>query len=338
MILILSVFFVVLSVVLTRVFCRIAQNTRLMDKPNGRSLHVTPTVRGGGLVFIGLPLVVLPFLCYVTKTSFSDLMVLIISIFLLATVSFLDDLYNLSSKSRFFVQSIIALLIVLFMRPEQLNFVLFSLTNQFVIIPLLFFTVIWAINHFNFMDGIDGFCAMQALFLLAAYALLFGFHHGLIYQYFCFMLIFCLLGFLIFNFPPAKLFMGDVGSATLGLIVFSLALIAQQKYQIPILYWFMLNSLFLFDATVTLLRRIINKEKWSAAHKKHAYQRLKQGGVGTRVILLGQLVLNGSFLIFVLLAYRYKVNLLVLLSIQCCFIMVLYYLIERKNPMIFSGN
>ena len=73
--------------------------------------------------------------------------------------------------------------------------------------------------------------------------------------------------------------MGDIGSATLGLITFSIALIAQQQCQIPILYWFMLNGLFLFDATSTLIRRMIKREKWFAPHRKHAYQRLRQSGI-----------------------------------------------------------
>ena len=72
--------------------------------------------------------------------------------------------------------------------------------------------------------------------------------------------------------------MGDIGSASLGLISFYIAIIAQQKYQVPIIFWFILNSLFLFDATITLLRRIIHQEKWLNAHRQHAYQRLKLCG------------------------------------------------------------
>lgn len=197
------------------------------------------------------------------------------------------------------MQISVALLVALFMRPEVLDLGFFSITSPFIVVPFLFLSMLWSINHFNFMDGIDGFCTLQALFLFLSYALLFDLYKAPIYEAFCLVLIFSLLGFLLFNFPPAKLFMGDVGSATLGLIVFCIAIIAQEKYQIPLLYWFMLNALFLFDATVTLVRRILQKEKWLSPHKKHAYQRLKQLGVNTPVILLGQAIINGSFLILV---------------------------------------
>ena len=331
--LILSLFLVILSAALTKVFCVFAQNTSLMDKPNERSLHSTPTIRGGGIVFIGLPLLVLPFICYFTKTPFSEYSIFVISIILLATVSFLDDLYHLTVKPRFLIQSLVALLIALFMKPDKLDFVLFAVTNQYLIIPFLFFGVLWAINHFNFMDGLDGFCASQALFLFVAYALLFGLHQALMYQDFCLIFIFSLIGFLIFNFPPAKLFMGDIGSATLGLIVFCIALIGQQKYQIPILYWVILNGLFLFDATITLLRRVINKEKWSTPHRKHAYQRLKQLGVDSRIILLGQLIINSIFLILVLLSQAALFNAGMLLLLQLGLMFLIYYAIEKLFPM-----
>lgn len=304
-----------------------------MDKPNDRSLHAIPTLRGGGIVFIGLTLFCLPLLSYFTQSTFSGQYILLISIILLATINFFDDLYNLSAKLRLLVQCIVAGLIAFLMRPDLLDFVLFSLMNPYLISAVLFFVVIWAINHFNFMDGLDGFCASQAIFIFASYALLFSFYHAVIYQDFCLILMSSLIGFLIFNFPPAKLFMGDIGSATLGLISFCIALIAQQKYQIPILYWFILNGLFLFDATITLLRRIYNKEKWSAAHRKHAYQRLKQFGVDTRFILLGQILINGSFLIGVLLFHNNKLSLNILLLFLLGFMFIIYYLIEKLFPM-----
>lgn len=330
--LILSAFFLVLSVAFTWVFCLVAQGTRLMDKPNSRSMHSRPTLRGGGLVFIGLALLSLPVLYCLTHTSFFDLAIFMLCIFLIATIGFLDDLYQLSIKPRFFVQCLVALLLAVFMRPNQLGFGFVTVSSSIFIFPFVFFTVIWAINHFNFMDGIDGFCAAQAIFLFSAYAFLLGMHDSLFYQSFCFIFIAVLIGFLIFNFPPARLFMGDVGSATLGLVTFGIALIAQKKFQIPILYWFMLNGLFLFDSTFTLLRRIIHKEKWSAPHKKHAYQRLRQGGVRVSMILLGQMLINSAFLILVLLIY-YRMLHWSFLLLQLSFMVLIYYLIEKKIPM-----
>ncbi len=329
----LSVVFLICSILLTRLYCIVAQGTRLMDKPNERSMHFHPTIRGGGLVFISLALVSIPILCYITKTSYLNAFVFSSCIVMIATVSFLDDLFNLSSKTRFLIQCITALLIVLFFKPSQLDFGFFSINYPVLIIPFIFITVLWAINHFNFMDGIDGFCALQAIFLMVSYAILFGLYGATFYQSFCLILMSSLIGFLFFNFPPARLFMGDVGSASLGLITFCVALIAQQKYHIPILYWFMLNGLFLFDATSTLIRRVIKKEKWSMPHKKHAYQRLRQSGFTVPLILLGQLFLNSSFLILVLLLEMKVAPSILLVLLQMGFIFLIYGLIEKIFPM-----
>jgi UDP-N-acetylmuramyl pentapeptide phosphotransferase/UDP-N-acetylglucosamine-1-phosphate transferase len=331
--LILSIVFLTLSVVLTDIYCRLAQGTRLMDKPNDRSMHIAPTSRGGGLVFVSLGLLAIPILCALTHTSFLGQLILIVSALIIAAISFVDDLYHLSAKLRFLVQSLVALLFVVFMRPQQLDLVLFSINYSLLIIPVVFLLVLWAINHFNFMDGIDGFCASQAIFLFAAYSVLFAIYGATYYQYFCIVMVSCLFGFLLFNFPPAKLFMGDVGSATLGLLTFAMALIAQQKLQIPILYWFMLNGLFLFDATSTLIRRILKKENWSAPHKKHAYQRLRQAGISVPIILLGQLVINSSFLVLVLLMNNQVFYSILLIGAQVGLVFVIYHLIEKIFPM-----
>lgn len=328
----LSAFIIALSILATNIFCRLAKNTKLMDKPNERSLHVIPTVRGGGLIFIGMFLLSLPFIGYFNHTPYLEQIILFTGVFAIALISFLDDLYNLSAKKRFAVQCCTAGLISVTAKPDYLNFILFTLNNSYLITGFIFFCTLWAINHFNFMDGLDGFCGSQALFLFTAYALLFYFSDGVFYQQLCCILVFGLIAFLRFNFPPAQLFMGDVGSATLGFISFYMALIAQKYYEIPILYWFILNSLFLFDATITLLRRVYKKEKWFAAHRKHAYQRLKQYGLKTQFILLGQLMINLSFLagIFLIQNTLYpNIILITLLSI----LIVMYAFVEKIYPM-----
>ena len=324
---------ILLSGILTKIFCILAKNSILTDTPNERSLHIIPKVRGGGIIFIGFFLIMFPLLGYSKTIPISNHFILLSSIFLVSIVSFIDDMYTLSAKFRLLVQCIASGLIAFFMEPSVLNFGWYTLDNPFLIGCFVFFATIWAINHFNFMDGIDGFCASQSIFLLFGYAILFSFFNAELYQDACLILITSLIGFLIFNFPPAKLFMGDVGSASLGLITFCIALIAQQKYQIPILYWFILNGLFLFDATITLVRRIINKEKWSAAHKKHAYQRLKQYGVDTRYILLGQALINSSFFIGVYLFQTNKIGLNLLLLFSVGVMVLIYWLIERIFPM-----
>lgn len=328
-----SVLLIALPIAATRIFSRIAKNTRLMDKPNERSLHSKPTVRGGGLVFIGLFLLSLPVLAYFYRIPSLEAVVLFISVFSIAFIGFCDDMYNLSSAGRFVVQCFVAGLVSFVIQPLTLNFILFNLVNSYLIFGFTFFVILGAINHFNFMDGLDGFCGSQALFLFVCYAFLFGVYDAFFYQDLCWVLIFGLMGFLFFNFPPAKLFMGDVGSATLGFISFYMALVGQQKYQIPILYWFILNGLFLFDSTLTLLRRIYNKEQWFAAHRKHAYQRLKLYGISAYIILIGQLGINIMLFIGVCLIQKKSITPSLLIAVGLSFLIVLYGLVEKLNPM-----
>lgn len=331
-----SVAFVVMFFVCaaaTKLYCLLAHNTRLMDKPNERSMHSKPTIRGGGLVFIVLPLLVLPWLCCSYQTSFYACSLLLTGAAAIAVVSFWDDLYHLSVKPRFVVQALVALLLAVFLQPLILNLGFFNLQNPVLSSPFLFLGLLWSINHFNFMDGIDGLCALQALFLFAAYALLFSLASDWLYRDFCFLLVASLSGFLVFNFPPARLFMGDVGSATLGFLVFCLALIAEKQDQIPLIYWFMLNALFLFDATLTLIRRLLRKEKWFSPHRKHAYQRLKQTGLNTRWILLGQALCNLLFLVLTLLVQAKEMPLFLALLVQLGVLSAIYTVVEKLNPM-----
>ena len=135
--------------------------------------------------------------------------------------------------------------------------------------------IVWATNLFNFMDGIDGIAASEAIFVLSAGAWinwLGGGNPGLTPVMLC--LAACCLGFLRWNWPPARIFMGDVGSGFLGFSIAVLGLAASKKSTIPIEVWGILGGVFLVDATLTLLRRFARGDRWFEAHRMHAYQRL----------------------------------------------------------------
>lgn len=322
-----------ISMVLTKLYCRLATNTSLMDNPNSRSSHVTPTVRGGGLVFIGLSLLFLPLIAYHQSFSYNETVVLFSGIVLVAGVSFLDDFYHLSAQPRLIVQLLAACMFTLYFLPAQLDLGVLSIHNPLLVASFLIIILLWGINHFNFMDGIDGLCASQAIFLLLSYAFLFHRQDAAFYEYFCFILTLNIIGFLVYNFPPAKLFMGDVGSATLGFISISLAAVGQARYDIPLLYWFILNSLFLFDSSMTLIRRILNHEEWASPHRKHAYQRLKLLGVNNRLILLGQLFINSLMFLLVLLFEQWPISVFILIGLSLLPLALVYLIIEKQYPM-----
>jgi Fuc2NAc and GlcNAc transferase len=133
----------------------------------------------------------------------------------------------------------------------------------------------WSTNLFNFMDGIDGIAGAETVFVAGGGALLnwvYGGDAGLTAA--MVLLAAATLGFLIWNWPPARLFMGDVGSGFLGFTLAVLALAASRHGALPLEVWVILSGVFLVDATVTLLMRVVRGDRWIEAHRSHAYQNL----------------------------------------------------------------
>jgi Fuc2NAc and GlcNAc transferase len=135
--------------------------------------------------------------------------------------------------------------------------------------------IIWSINLFNFMDGIDGLAAAQCLFVVVAGALLTGAAHAVDSSLLPgIAMAGAAAGFLIWNAPPAKIFMGDVGSGFIGFGLIAAALESNGHGPVSIWTWLVLNGLFVADATVTVLTRLIRGQRIYEAHRSHVYQRL----------------------------------------------------------------
>ena len=243
----------------------------LVAEVNERSSHSVPTPHGGGIAlsltwFIGL--VYLNFTEQIEPNLFYALLVGI----LISVVSFFDDLYELSPKLRLGVQALVAVLGLFFLGGfSTITLGVFDISFSIITNLFAFFMIIWFINLTNFIDGINGYVGSEFVFLSISGFLLFGDTHFIV-------LGVSVLGFLYWNWNKAKIFMGDVGSTLLGynIAIFTLYYANQESSNLWI--WITLFGLFWFDATLTLLRRKLNKEKLSQAHKKHAYQRLTQAG------------------------------------------------------------
>ncbi len=190
----------------------------------------------------------------------------------ISVVSFFDDLYDLSPKIRLIAQAIVAFGGLYFLGGfNSLDLFVFNIDNQIITNIFSFFLIVWFINLYNFLDGINGYAGSEALFLAVAGFLIFGGGHFLV-------LAVAVLGFLYWNFGNAKIFMGDVGSTLLGYNVAIFTVYYANQEPSDFWIWIILFGLFWFDATLTLWRRKVNGEKLSLAHKKHAYQRLNQSG------------------------------------------------------------
>ncbi|MDN5061273.1 MraY family glycosyltransferase [Aliarcobacter butzleri] len=241
----------------------------LIATVNERSSHSVPTPHGGGIAisitwFIGL------FYLFFTNQIEQNFFYALLCGIVISIVSFFDDIYELSPKLRLIIQAIVAIGGLYFLGGfETLTFGIFDIQNSIFTNIFAFFMIIWFINLYNFLDGINGYAGSEAVFLAVAGFILFGGNHFLV-------LAVAILGFLYWNWNKAKIFMGDVGSTLLGYNVAIFTIYYANQEPTNFWIWIILFSVYWFDATLTLIRRKLNKEKLSQAHKKHAYQRLTQ--------------------------------------------------------------
>jgi Fuc2NAc and GlcNAc transferase len=246
----------------------------IIDVPNTRSSHTLPTPRGGGLSLVLVFLVVLVGFIWTRTLSLWSGGMLFLAGVMVALVGWLDDHGNIHALVRLFVHLLSSVLIVLAFGglPE---FVAFGLTVSLGWLGdlLAVIALAWILNLYNFMDGIDGIAGVEAVTstLIAGILLYveFGFSEASGLHFF---LSAAVLGFLLWNFPPAKIFMGDVGSGFLGLMLGALALYSASLAPQMLWVWLILLGVFIIDATLTLLRRLLRGDKVYEAHRSHAYQ------------------------------------------------------------------
>jgi Fuc2NAc and GlcNAc transferase len=264
----------VASFAMTRLMRRLASIYGILDIPNERSSHTKTTPRGGGLAIV---LTATAGMIWLGADGTMPLPVLIALTgggTLVAIVGFLDDRFGLRSAVRFVVHVAAAAWAVFWLGgvpPIRVGAHIVQwgwLGDVLGVVGL-----VWTVNLFNFMDGIDGIAASEAVFIAVSGALLtlFGagtgsvFAGGLVFGAAC-------GGFLLWNWPPAKIFMGDVGSGYIGYMVGVLALAAARASPDALWIWLILGGAFFIDATVTLARRAVRGERVHEAHRSHAYQ------------------------------------------------------------------
>lgn len=270
----LTVLSLLLSIALTGLMRRYAIRANLLDRPNERSSHTVPTPRGGGVAIVVTFLLALVLAALFAGLSSQLATALGGAGVLVAALGFIDDRHNLPARVRFTGHAAAAAWVIYWMGSVPVMPILGHQVNLSFFGPALSFLFItWMINLFNFMDGIDGLAGLEALTVALSGALLWWAYGepggewitGLLFAA-------AVLGFLVWNFPPAKIFMGDAGSGFIGLTVASLALWCGQATPALFWSWFILIGCFMVDATTTLIRRVRRGERFSEAHRTHAYQ------------------------------------------------------------------
>jgi len=315
----------ILSFLLTFAVRKFALKYSIMDIPNERSSHTVATPRGGGIAVVIVWFMGITIMFYHHSIS-KDLFYALLSGIPLVVVGFLDDITNLRPSIRFLVQLASSLLALYFLGGLQnFQFSIFNFQLLYLLTPFALFGIVWFINIFNFLDGIDGYIGTETIFICAAAFFLAFDLPGL-------LLAVLVLGFLFWNWPKAKIFMGDVGSTLLGFTIAVLAIYHQNNLTLSIPVWLILTSVFWFDATVTLFRRIRNKEKISQAHRKHAYQRVVQAGFSHQKTTLWALGLNIVGFGFAWMANIYKTYNWAFLAVDVLVLYVVMRWIDKKKP------
>lgn len=257
--------------------CRHAERLRLVQAPNHRSSHIRPTPAGGGIgIVIAASLAGVLLLPTAPQPLGWSMLGLAL---LMAVTGLVDDIRPVSARTRFATQFalVLALLLVLGEMPQLQLHAGWAIGGA-LLAGLLLIAGLWWINLFNFMDGIDGIAGSEASYMLLAAALLSLWLQPNITQdaLWLFMLYIAgsAIGFLAMNWPPARIFLGDVGSTYLAFLIFSLALASIQAGWLTFPCWLVLGAVFIVDATITLLTRMLRGERWYEAHRSHAYQRI----------------------------------------------------------------
>ena len=257
-----------------------------LDEPNHRSLHAFVTPRTGGLAIMFGILVALAFL--------GGLWLWFSFVVAFMLISLVDDIVGLQVRWRLLAQLLLCMYFIWILLPQ------FS----WWMVLLVLFALVWMTNLYNFMDGSDGLAGGMALFGFGAYALASYMVGNVQVALMCGAIASSSLAFLLFNFYPAKIFMGDAGSIPLGFLAGAIGLYGWQQGVWPMWFPVLVFSPFILDATITLLKRALRREKLWQAHREHYYQRLVLLGWGHKKTALAEYLLMLSIAICALVMLR----------------------------------
>lgn len=288
----------VVSAAMTEMVRRYALSHGVMDIPNARSSHATATPRGGGLSIVVACTATLVVFAALGTVQSPLLIALLVGGGMVAAIGFLDDRRPMPAALRLAVHIAAAAWAVAWLGglpAIRVGNLVFSAGWFGYVLGVL--GIVWTLNLFNFMDGIDGIAASEAVFVGGGAILLsLPVVSTDVAAVAC---IFCAAsaGFLIWNWPPAKIFMGDVGSGYLGYVIAVLAMAATRDNPVAVWVWLILGGVFFVDATVTLARRSLLGERLHEAHRSHAYQWLARRWRSHRRVTLSVLAVNVFWLL-----------------------------------------
>jgi len=261
------------SLLMTAGLRHYALKRNVIDVPNARSSHTIPTPRGGGVAIVVSFLLAMTVLMFTGTAHVHTLIGLVGGGALIAAVGFMDDHGHIPARWRLLGHFLAAGWILAWMGglpPVNVLGWVVDLGLAGTLLAAVY--LVWMLNLYNFMDGIDGIASIEAITVCLCAAGLYGLT-GLGQHAVLPLLLACAVaGFLYWNYPPAKIFMGDAGSGFLGILLGGLSV--QAAWVSPQMFWcwLILLGVFIVDSTYTLVRRLLRGDKVYEAHRSHAYQ------------------------------------------------------------------
>ena len=250
---------------------------RVLDHPNPRSLHTISVPRTGGLGMVLGVLISWVFLPGILPLS------VWLGVALLALISFADDIFGLPALGRLLIHGLVAV---------WFSVALLFEAHGWMIVTIIAISTIWMINLYNFMDGSDGLAGGMTLVGFSCYGVTAWLAGNELFAMINFCIAAAAAAFLLFNFHPARIFMGDAGAIPLGFLAAALGVTGWTNGLWPLWLPILVFSPFIADASVTLVKRTLRGEKIWQAHREHYYQRIVQSGFGHRnTALLGYILM-----------------------------------------------
>lgn len=265
------------ATVLTGVMRRFALARGILDFPNRRSSHSIPTPRGGGIAIMVASFGGITALMVFELIADNLFLGLFFGGLLAGVVGYLDDRGHIPAGWRLSVHFTAAIVLLVCAGSLPTMTVLgLTLVPGLITGAILLLLIVWILNLYNFMDGIDGIAGVEATTVGGCAAVLLWYVSEPGMAVLVAVYAVASFGFLIWNWAPAKIFMGDSGSGFLGFSLAALMVLSNTSTDFPMWSWLILLGVFIVDATVTLVRRVLNRERWYEPHRDHAYQHAAQ--------------------------------------------------------------
>jgi Fuc2NAc and GlcNAc transferase len=308
----------------------------VVDLPNERSAHAAPVPRGGGLAVVAICGLGIALGALAGVVELNLAFGLIGGMLVVATTGWMDDLRRLSIRVRLGAHFFAALWALLWIGGYPvLHYGAGQLDLGGFGFVLALIGIIWGTNFFNFMDGIDGIVAGESLFFGIGAALLLTVtgsgDSGLVVV--ALVIAGASGGFLRWNWAPARIFLGDSGSTALGFLICTFAVAAENSAKIPMLAWGILLAVFVFDSTITLVRRLGGGHNWKTPHREFAFHRAVRLGWSHARVTTGVLLVNLPLAAGALAAVMIPSLLLVMVGLGLIYLSALYLWIEWRLPM-----